>query len=925
MVGTSSNYGSGGNDWLLTKLDSDLQILYSRAIGWPSDESGTNIIVEELSNGEIILAGYRELGTRVAIINKLSANGDVLWSKEIETVSCTPRDIEETPDGGILISGSIQVPTSSSTDAFLLKFSENGDLLWQNRLDSGNGNDHIYGITLGENGDIYCAGNTQGYTGVYRGYMMKFDQDGNVTLQKVMDSNSFSTLLDIDYTNNGEILTSGYELQGGDRIGLIIKTNTEFEVIWDKLYDYSSFTTAASIQMDVQGRVIAGFTSGSGNNFMAVAELEESTGNLVSSYRTEVGENVESYIISNVFQSGPAGEVGMMASNGFSFYSFDSCLLSDCQDDANPNVSEANYNDVIYNIPSAGLPTLMDVMPSVVEIDLELNTLCQSTLSFDVSISGDCVDEEFIFELIDVSDVNLIESVEWNISDLGDFSGSPLFVIIDESGAYSWQVVVTSVNGDQTTVSGDFNVLEAPDPEEIDLPTQIELCPGEVMIIDFTPYLDEWDSVTDMEGNELTIFEASSAGSFVFNFNSICGSIEQEINIEEIPNYSINAPSTICINSEFEISLSPIAESDVNLSVNWGDQSGSEAFDGESISHSYESTGDFEITVEGSVDECAVDLSANVEVQSIPVLDLPDTVNNCFNEPFNLDFSGLGFEVVNESGIVVNSFETTTSGSYSFSAQNSCGEDQQTVVVVFESISPAQLAAPSVICEGSETLTIGFEEDDYEFLWNDGSQTSAINITSPGIYSVVVSSGESCSSSYSFNISAQEPLNLNRFPDGTVELCSEGNRTIILPNFGFDYSFPNETEGQSYEVSESEILELSFSDDCYNYDVEIDIELIECLCPVYIPNAFSPDADGLNDIFKASANCELESFHMMIFNRWGNLVFESRDIDTGWNGDSGSDSFHTSNSIYLYLVKYTQRLDGLRVPKELKGHVTLLR
>jgi len=925
FAGVSSNYGSGGTDWILTKLDSDLQIVYSKAIGWPSDESGTNVIVEELSNGEIILAGYRDLGTRVAIITKLSETGDWIWSKEIETISCTPRDIEETSDGEILISGSIQVPASSSTDAFLLKYSIDGSFIWGNRLDSGNGNDHIYGITLDDNDLIYCAGNTQGYAGIYRGYMVKFDPDGNVLLQKAMDSGNFSTLLDIDYTDNGELLASGYELQGGNRIGLVLKTNADFEVIWDKLYEYSPFTTAASLEMDTQGRIIAGFVSGSGNNFIAVAELEENTGNLISSYRTEIGENVEAYFISNVFQSGPAGEVGIMASDDFSFYGFDSCLFSDCQDQANPEVSEANYGDVDYDIPPASLPSIADVTPSVLEIDLEANFLCESALSFDVSISGECVDEEFLFELIEVSDISLVESVEWNISNLGDFTGNPLSIIINESGTYSWQVLVTSTSGNETTLSGEFNVLEAPDPAEIDLPSQIDLCPGEELIIDFTPYLDEWDSVTDMEGEELTTFEASSAGNFVFNFNSVCLSAEQEINITALPDYTIIAPSTACTNSEFEISLSPIVENDLDLSVNFGDQSDSDVFNGQSQSHSYESTGIYEITIEGTVAECDVDLSTMIEVQSAPELNLPDTVYKCFNEPFSLDFTGLGYEVVNESGILINTFETNVSGSFSFTAQNFCGEDEQTVVVIFESISPIQLAAPSVICEGSETLTIGFQDAEYDFLWSDGSQSSSINITAPGIYSVVVSSGESCSSSYSFQISPQEPLNLGQFPDGAVQLCSEGNRTIILPNFGFDYSFPNGEEGQAYEAAESEILPLSFTDGCYDYNVDIEIEVIDCLCPVYIPNAFSPDSDGLNDMFKASANCTLESFHMMIFNRWGNLVFESHDIDTGWNGDSGNDSFHTSSDTYFYLVTYTQRLDGLRIPNEMNGHVTLLR
>lgn len=925
MAGVSSNYGSGGTDWILSKLDSDLQFIYSKAIGWSTNESGTNTVVEELSSGEIILAGYRQLGNRVAIISKLSAAGELLWSKEIETVSCTPRDIEETSDGEILISGSIQVPASSSTDAFILKFSENGDLIWGNRLDSGNGNDHIYGIVLDENGVIYCTGNTQGYLGIYRGYMMKFDPDGNILLQKAMDSGNFSTLLDIDYTDSGELLTSGYELQGGNRIGLVLKTNTDFEIIWDKLYEYSPFTTAASFEMDPQGRVIAGFVSGSGDNFMAVAELEENTGNLISSYRTEIGENVEGYFISNVFQSGPAGEVGMMSSDDFSFYGINSCFNSECQDEVVPQVSNGNYSTEDYSIPVADLPLITNVTPSVLDIEMELNSNCETTLSFDVEISGECAGDEFIFELTDISDQNQIASVEWNVSEFGNFSEFPISLIITDPGTYSWEVVVTSISGEEIIVSGSFDVFEVPNPDNIDLPNQVNLCPEEEFLYDFTQYLDEWDSVTDDNGEELTVFETSNSGIFAFTFNSNCLTVEREIEIAVLPDYTLNLPNTVCQNSSFEISFSPAIEMESSLEIDWGDQSVPETFNGDVLDHIYESTGIYDITVQGSVGECDVDLSTTVEVLSAPNFNLPDTVLRCFNDPFALDFTNLDYEVVNESGIVLNSFETSVSGSYSFTAQNLCGEDEETVVVLFENINPEQLAFPSIICKGRDTLTIGFEESELDFLWSDGSQSASLSITEPGIYNVTVSSVESCSSNYSFNISPQEPLNLDPFPDGTIELCTEGNRTIILPDYGFDYSFPDGSEGQEYFVTESQVLELSFSDDCYTYEREINIKLYDCLCPVYVPNVFTPDGDGLNDIFKASANCPLETFHLMIFNRWGNLIFESHDINRGWNGHSGNESFSASHGIYIYIIKYTQRLEGLRIPEELTGHITLLR
>jgi gliding motility-associated-like protein len=54
---------------------------------------------------------------------------------------------------------------------------------------------------------------------------------------------------------------------------------------------------------------------------------------------------------------------------------------------------------------------------------------------------------------------------------------------------------------------------------------------------------------------------------------------------------------------------------------------------------------------------------------------------------------------------------------------------------------------------------------------------------------------------------------------------------------------------------------------------------------LWIPNAFTPDGDGLNDTFKVvPSNDNITDFHMMIFNRWGEFLWETYNIDEGWDG-----------------------------------------
>jgi len=56
--------------------------------------------------------------------------------------------------------------------------------------------------------------------------------------------------------------------------------------------------------------------------------------------------------------------------------------------------------------------------------------------------------------------------------------------------------------------------------------------------------------------------------------------------------------------------------------------------------------------------------------------------------------------------------------------------------------------------------------------------------------------------------------------------------------------------------------------------------------PLYVPNAFSPNSDGINNELKVYASGEVmvQSFELMVFDRWGNQLFHTKDAETAWNG-----------------------------------------
>ena len=72
---------------------------------------------------------------------------------------------------------------------------------------------------------------------------------------------------------------------------------------------------------------------------------------------------------------------------------------------------------------------------------------------------------------------------------------------------------------------------------------------------------------------------------------------------------------------------------------------------------------------------------------------------------------------------------------------------------------------------------------------------------------------------------------------------------------------------------------------------------------IYVPNVFSPNNDGVNDFFQCypARNVEILEFEMQLFNRWGAKMFETTDVNAGWNGNFKEELLNPG--IYVYWIK----------------------
>ena len=90
---------------------------------------------------------------------------------------------------------------------------------------------------------------------------------------------------------------------------------------------------------------------------------------------------------------------------------------------------------------------------------------------------------------------------------------------------------------------------------------------------------------------------------------------------------------------------------------------------------------------------------------------------------------------------------------------------------------------------------------------------------------------------------------------------------------------------------------------------------------LYLPNAFTPNGDGRNDLFMALGS-EINTFELTVFDRWGQVVFQTTDIEKGWDGTV--DGKQAKTDVYVWVVKFSYLISPQVTDKKI-GHVTLLR
>jgi gliding motility-associated-like protein len=168
-------------------------------------------------------------------------------------------------------------------------------------------------------------------------------------------------------------------------------------------------------------------------------------------------------------------------------------------------------------------------------------------------------------------------------------------------------------------------------------------------------------------------------------------------------------------------------------------------------------------------------------------------------------------------------------------------------------------------------------------------------------------------------------------PDPIVHIPAYIKDTIVCigSKLNIDAATPNATTYQwkdgliySYrEITASGNFLVRAFNACSDDQKSFTVSFAECPCDVFTPTAFTPDNNGLNDNFRPIIKCIAKDYQLKVFNRYGNIVFSSSELNKGWDGKNKY--FFSPTGVYAWMLQFRNPNNNQVIRKQ--GIVTLIR
>lgn len=448
--------------------------------------------------------------------------------------------------------------------------------------------------------------------------------------------------------------------------------------------------------------------------------------------------------------------------------------------------------------------------------------------------------------------------------------------------------------------SDTIQIYNYPDPTP-SLGNDTSICFGEGLLLDasFVGGTYTWQ-----DGSSSPQYTADASGQYyvTVDANGCTGSDTIQINVNPQIQVDLGSDTSLCLGSFLQLDATVAGASYI-----WQDGS-------TNAQYSVSSSGIYAVTV--TIGGCSE--SDSILVSFDPSLDifLGNDTSICEGETILLQTGYIGATYLWQDGSINADFLASTSGDYwvTVSLGSCIGFDTISIAAISPPI--IELGGPAYICAG-ETIDLNVFSSGSTYIWQDGSTNADYTISTAGAYSVTVTNGP---------CEVSDELMVYESPDPTVNLgldqliCFGSSVTFDVSQNGMNYIWDDGSTLPYYVIHEPGIYWVEVYNNCSSKSDTVNIEMQDCECRLFIPNAFSPNDDDINSWFAPVSNCIFKVYELWIYNRWGQLVFYSDQPMEQWDG-----KFQGSAEQGIYAYRFAYRHDTSPRLLMTQGYVLVIR